>query len=88
MASNTSHRTPWPFPTAESHPAPAPQAPDTPCGLEVQAVEEDTLDHAVEETFPASDPVSVVSTKSVSTSEKAKDKDEGEEQKREKGVRH
>lgn len=88
MASNTSPRTPWPFPTAESHPAPAPQDPDTPCGLEVQAVEEDTLDHAVEETFPASDPVSVVSTKSVPTSEDGKDKSEGEEHKKEKGVRH
>jgi hypothetical protein len=73
MASNTASHTPWPFPTAESHPAPAPQAPDTPCGLEVQAVEEDTLDHAVEETFPASDPVSVVSTKSVPASGAAKE---------------
>lgn len=77
MASNTESRTPWPFPTAESHPAstPAPQAPGTPSDLEVQHVEEDTLDHAVEETFPASDPVSVVSTKSVPASGDAKDKE-------------
>ncbi|MDA8456548.1 hypothetical protein M4R22_17445 [Acidovorax sp. GBBC 3334] len=61
MTSPKATRTPWPFPTAESHPAPPPQA----GGLQVQTVEEDTLDSAVEETFPASDPVSVVSTKAV-----------------------
>ncbi|MDT0137341.1 hypothetical protein [Acidovorax sp. PRC11] len=69
----TNSRTPWPFPTADAHPSPAPVASkDGPaCGLQVQTVEEDTLDSAVEETFPASDPVSVVSTKSVSADEGA-----------------
>ncbi|AVT13617.1 hypothetical protein [Paracidovorax avenae] len=75
----TNSRTPWPFPTADAHPSPAPAAgtgtgtDSTACGLQVQAVEEDTLDSAVEETFPASDPVSVVSTKSVSADEGAAD---------------
>lgn len=73
----TNSRTPWPFPTADAHPSPAPAAgtgtDSTACGLQVQAVEEDTLDSAVEETFPASDPVSVVSTKSVSAGEGAAD---------------
>ncbi len=71
----TTPRTPWPFPTADAHPSPAPAAgtgtDSTACGLQVQAVEEGTLDSAVEETFPASDPVSVVSTKSVSAVEGA-----------------
>ncbi|AVS82269.1 hypothetical protein C8244_15470 [Paracidovorax avenae] len=71
----TNSRTPWPFPTADAHPSPAPAAgpgtDSTAGGLQVQAVEEDTLDSAVEETFPASDPVSVVSTKSVSVDEGA-----------------
>ncbi len=71
----TNSRTPWPFPTADAHPSPAPGASkDSPaCGLQVQAVEEDTLDSAVEETFPASDPVSVVSTKTVSAEERPAD---------------
>ncbi|AVS96581.1 hypothetical protein QRO11_05690 [Paracidovorax citrulli] len=69
----TNSRTPWPFPTADAHPSPAPgTSTDSPAGgLQVQAVEEDTLDSAVEETFPASDPVSVVSTKSVPADEGA-----------------
>ncbi|BFO56989.1 MULTISPECIES: hypothetical protein [Comamonadaceae] len=69
----TTPRTPWPFPTADAHPSPAPGASTDSAagGLQVQAVEEDTLDSAVEETFPASDPVSVVSTKSVSADEGA-----------------
>ncbi|WP_291515930.1 hypothetical protein [Acidovorax sp.] len=33
--------------------------------MEVQEVSEPALDHAVEESFPASDPVSVVATKVV-----------------------
>ncbi len=67
----TNSRTPWPFPTADAHPSPAPGASkgSATSGLQVQAVEEDTLDSAVEETFPASDPVSVVSTKTVSAEE-------------------
>lgn len=68
----TNSRTPWPFPTADAHPSPAPGASKgcATSGLQVQAVEEDTLDSAVEATFPASDPVSVVSTKSVSAGER------------------
>ncbi|WP_440108434.1 hypothetical protein [Acidovorax sp. BL-A-41-H1] len=63
-------RKPWPFPTAQSHPKPDPVAapPDSATGhksVEVQEVSEPALDHAVEESFPASDPVSVVSTKVV-----------------------
>ncbi|WP_026432261.1 hypothetical protein [Paracidovorax oryzae] len=71
----TNSRTPWPFPTADAHPSPAPgtSTDSAAGGLQVQAVEEDTLDSAVEETFPASDPVSVVSTKSVSADEGAAD---------------
>lgn len=67
----TNSRTPWPFPTAEAHPSPAPGTNNgsAASGLQVQTVEEDTLDSAVEETFPASDPVSVVSTKTVSAEE-------------------
>ena len=57
---------PWPFPTAASHPAVPPETP-APTGqsVEVQDVSEPALDHAVEESFPASDPVSVVTTKVV-----------------------
>ncbi|WP_375576816.1 hypothetical protein [Paracidovorax oryzae] len=71
----TTPRTPWPFPTADAHPSPAPgtSTDSAAGGLQVQAVEEGTLDSAVEETFPASDPVSVVSTKSVSADEGAAD---------------
>ena len=57
---------PWPFPTAESHPDPDKTPPRPPQQtVEVQRVDESTLDHAVEESFPASDPVSVVTTKVV-----------------------
>ncbi len=62
-------RKPWPFPTAQSHPKPSPAAPPAgpavPQSMEVQEVSEPALDHAVEESFPASDPVSVVATKVV-----------------------
>lgn len=59
---------PWPFPTAQAHPKPAEaSAQCAPPTVQVQQVRESTLDHAVEESFPASDPVAVVSTKVVET---------------------
>ncbi|WP_353367303.1 hypothetical protein [Acidovorax sp. FG27] len=67
-------RQPWPFPTKDHHPdpqapraAPAPAAPPPDGGANVQVrhVSEDTLDDAVSDTFPASDPVAVVATKVV-----------------------
>jgi len=49
----------FPFPTAESHGKPAPEhAKPT-----HEAPSEDALDSGVEESFPASDPVSVTVTK-------------------------
>lgn len=60
------NQTPWPFPTAAAHPKPSKgAAKSTSQTVEVQHVSESTLDHAVEESFPASDPVSVVTTKVV-----------------------
>ena len=44
----------WPFPTAANHPAAAPSA-----LARVEHPSEDALDHGIEESFPASDPVSV-----------------------------
>lgn len=62
-------RQPWPFPTKDHHPdpqaqraAPAPP-PDGGASVQVRHVSEDTLDDAVSDTFPASDPVAVVATK-------------------------
>lgn len=43
---------PWPFPTQDHHPTPAPEAPKP----EVEQPSEGALDHAIEESFPASDP--------------------------------
>lgn len=63
-------RRPWPFPTAASHPKPEPPASAAPA-VEVQEVSEPALDHAVEESFPASDPVSVVATKVVADEERS-----------------
>lgn len=64
---------PWPFPTQDSHPdAPRTQpegAAPKDVTVEVQAVTEDTLDDAVSDTFPASDPVAVVATKVVPQAE-------------------
>lgn len=65
MASKTDTRDPkdtskpFPFPTAESHGKPAPEH-DKPTH---EAPSEDALDSGVEESFPASDPVSVTVTK-------------------------
>lgn len=72
-------RTPWPFPTAESHPKPAPQPEASePKSVQVQDVSEPALDHGVEESFPASDPVSVVPTKVVPAEEKTGTKNSGD----------
>lgn len=60
------NQTPWPFPTAAAHPKPSAHTKEsTAQTVEVQHVSESTLDHAVEESFPASDPVSVITTKVV-----------------------
>jgi hypothetical protein len=58
---------PWPFPTADHHPLadPAKPLPEAPT--------EDALDHGIEESFPASDPVSVTVTTVPSTKEGAPD---------------
>jgi hypothetical protein len=55
----------FPFPTAKNHPADAKpaHAPKT------EAPSEDALDHGIEESFPASDPVSVSVTKLVPVAE-------------------
>ncbi len=60
---------PWPFPTAASHPKPGPEAAPQESTSVVQKVSETCLDHAIEESFPASDPVSVVATKVVPADE-------------------
>lgn len=44
----------WPFPTTASHPPT-----DSTAVARVQEPTEDALDHGIEESFPASDPVSV-----------------------------
>jgi len=57
---------PFPFPTAESH--------DNPPQIEqpiLQDTSEDALDAGVEESFPASDPVSVTVTKVQPVAKKA-----------------
>ena len=53
---------PFPFPTAERHDA------VPPARTVVEEPTEDALDHGIEESFPASDPVSVSVTKAVPTS--------------------
>ena len=68
-------RQPWPFPTKDDHPDPAAKPVASPAAaagkserganVQVQHVTEDTLDDAVSDTFPASDPVAVVATKVV-----------------------
>ena len=57
----TDSKRPWPFPTAEHHP---PADPSKPLPEEPT---EDALDHGIEESFPASDPVSVTVTTVPST---------------------
>lgn len=58
---NTTANAPFPFPTAESHGAVEAASP-----LPItEAPTEDALDHGIEESFPASDPVSVSVTKAI-----------------------
>ncbi|RZL66334.1 MAG: hypothetical protein EOP81_01165 [Variovorax sp.] len=52
---------PFPFPTAESHGTPPPSA----TAAVTEEPTEDALDHGIEESFPASDPVSVSVTRAV-----------------------
>lgn len=54
--SHPSGKRPWPFPTADHHPPADPAAP-----VPTQPSEE-ALDHGIQESFPASDPVSVTVT--------------------------
>jgi hypothetical protein len=54
---------PFPFPTAQNH-APLPPEETKPV---VQEPTEDALDSGVEESFPASDPVSVTVSKVITT---------------------
>ena len=76
-------RQPWPFPTKENHPDPVAKpaeaagaaAPERGANVQVQHVTEDTLDDAVSDTFPASDPVAVVATKVVPASSDAPGRD-------------
>ncbi|MDM0022857.1 hypothetical protein [Variovorax saccharolyticus] len=58
-------QSPWPFPTAASHTFPP--LPEKPTLVEPS---EDALDSGVEESFPASDPVSVTVSKFVAKSNK------------------
>lgn len=51
---------PFPFPTTERHPAHPPEAVPV-----TEEPTEDALDHGIEESFPASDPVSVSVTKAL-----------------------
>jgi len=53
--------TPFPFPTAEHHDAP----PETTAHPVTETPSEDAIDHGIEESFPASDPVSVSVSKAV-----------------------
>ena len=45
---------PWPFPTKDHHPPAKPAASQT-----IKKPSEEAIDHGIEESFPASDPVSV-----------------------------
>lgn len=55
-------KTPFPFPTADNHDKPQEEHSQP----KVETPSEDALDHGVEESFPASDPVSVTVTKTPS----------------------
>lgn len=57
----TTSTEPFPFPTSEKHDAP----PDQDAKPVTEETSEDALDNGVEESFPASDPVSVTVTKVV-----------------------
>lgn len=60
---------PFPFPTMDNHPSnPEQQLPPV-----VADPSEEAIDNGIEESFPASDPVSVTVTKAVAHSDKEKD---------------
>lgn len=59
MSTDPKPAEPSPFPTSENHPEPG-AAPAKP---KPKMPTEDLLDHGIEESFPASDPVSVNVTK-------------------------
>jgi hypothetical protein len=61
-------RGPFPFPTSEHHDAPPATALPP-----AEEPTEDALDHGIEESFPASDPVSVSVTKAEPNKPAAKD---------------
>lgn len=68
MTSDNSSEKPYPFPTADHHP----KHPDLPVLPVLQDPSEDAIDSGIEESFPASDPVSVTVTKAVIPSGKGK----------------
>ncbi|MGJ7543354.1 hypothetical protein [Variovorax sp. LT1R16] len=68
MTSENSSTKPYPFPTAAHHP----KHPDLPVPPVTQDPSEDAIDSGIEESFPASDPVSVTVTKAVTASGKKK----------------
>lgn len=68
MTSDKSSEKPYPFPTADHHP----KHPDLPVPPVLQDPSEDAIDSGIEESFPASDPVSVTVTKAVIPSDKSK----------------
>jgi len=57
--------TPFPFPTTENHPS----NPEQPLPPVMADPSEDAIDNGIEESFPASDPISVTVTKAVPRSD-------------------
>lgn len=71
MTKEPKEQKPFPFPTSENHGKPAEQEKPV-----EQPASEEALDSGVEESFPASDPVSVTVTKvKLPSAEKDKDAD-------------
>lgn len=62
---------PFPFPTTDNHPS----NPEQPLPPVVADPSEDAIDNGIEESFPASDPISVTVTKAVPLADKEKEKD-------------
>ena len=58
-------QTPFPFPTTENHPS----NPEQPVPPVMADPSEDAIDNGIEESFPASDPISVTVTKAVPRSD-------------------
>jgi hypothetical protein len=73
MTTEQKAQKPFPFPTSENHGKPA----DPPKPTE-QPASEEALDSGVEESFPASDPVSVTVTKVKLPSAKEDEKAKGQ----------